>query len=77
MTAVRKNISLSGLATARLTAESKRKGMTESAVIANLIMHHLPKTRMDQEAETMLDAAMAAVKMPIGWGEAPGWMKDA
>lgn len=59
MTAIRKNISLSGLATARLTAEAKRKGMSESAVLANLVMRHLPKTRMDREAEAMLDATMA------------------
>ena len=76
MTAIRKNIALSGLATARLTAEAKRKGMSESAVLANLIMHHLPATRMDHEAEAMLNAAMGTVKMPSNWGEAPSWLKQ-
>ena len=71
MATVRKNISISVLAQARLTAEAKRKGTSDSGIISQLIMQHLPATRLDLEAEVLLDEGLA--KMPAGWGEPPAW----
>ena len=70
------NLNLSELAKNRLHVHAKKTGLKMSTVVERLIMAHLPKTAADAQAETMLDAAMATVKMPKDWGEAPSWMKD-
>lgn len=73
MSVIRKNISISHLAAARLTAEARRKGASESAVIAGLVMNHLPATRLDVEADAEFEAGLESMKMPSGWGEPPAW----